>query len=103
MVELDRLIHQPVRLRIMALLVKVEPEARIGFTTLRDTLDLSDGNLSAHLRKLEEARYVTIDKTFVARKPQTFVQATSGGRERFREHVAALEAILTQNNQGEIK
>lgn len=103
MAKLDRLIHQPVRLRIMAALVKLDAEARIGFTTLRDMLDLSDGNLSAHLRKLEEARYVTIDKTFVARKPQTYVQVTARGRERFQDHVAMLQAILSQENQGEKK
>lgn len=98
MSKLDRLIHQPVRLRVMAVLVKLDAEARIGFTTLRDMLDLSDGNLSTHLRKLEEAGYVTIDKTFVARKPQTYVQATGRGRARFEAHAAALEAILSQEN-----
>lgn len=101
MAKLDRLIHQPVRLRIMATLMALDDEARIGFTTLRDRLDLSDGNLSAHLRKLEDAKYVTIDKTFVARQPQTFIQATSLGRERFQTHRAALKAILAQSQIGD--
>lgn len=86
----------------MAVLTGMADEAQIGFTTLRDMLDLSDGNLGAHLRKLEEAGYIAVNKTFVARKPQTFVQATPLGRERFREHAAALEAILTHSDFEEV-
>lgn len=96
MSKLDRIIHQPVRLQIMAALVTLDDEAQLGFTTLRDMLELSDGNLGAHLRKLEEAKYVQVEKTFVARKPQTFVQATTLGRQRFADHAAALQAILAK-------
>ncbi|WP_420632215.1 winged helix-turn-helix domain-containing protein [Candidatus Leptofilum sp.] len=96
MSKLDRIIHQPVRLQIMAALVALDSEAQLGFTGLRDMLNLSDGNLGAHLRKLEDADYVEVQKTFVARKPQTFVQATPLGRQRFQEHAAALKAILEQ-------
>ncbi|VAW30842.1 hypothetical protein MNBD_CHLOROFLEXI01-4119 [hydrothermal vent metagenome] len=95
--KLDKLIHQPVRLQVMAILVGLADEAQLGFTALRDMLALSDGNLGAHLRKLEDAKYIQIQKTFVARKPQTFVQATPLGRQRFQDHVAALEIILKQN------
>ena len=59
-----------------------------------DLLDVTDGNLGAHLRKLEEAEYITVNKVFVERKPRTYVSATPDGRQVFREHVAALEAIL---------
>jgi len=55
---------------------------------------LTDGNLGAHLSKLEQAGYVKIDKTFVARKPQTFICATGKGRDAFAGHVAALKEIL---------
>jgi DNA-binding MarR family transcriptional regulator len=94
MAILNELIHQPVRLRIMAALVALEPGSQMEFTYLRDLLELTDGNLGAHLRKLEEASYVEITKTFVARKPCTFAAATKQGRRAFEEHVEALESIL---------
>ena len=94
MAELNEIIHQPVRLRIMATLVTLEQNDEVDFIYLRDLLDVTDGNLGAHLRKLEEAGYITINKTFVERKPRTYVSATAEGRRIFREHVAALESIL---------
>ncbi len=94
MAKLNELIHQPVRLRIMAALISVEDDAQLEFTYLRDLLKLTDGNLGAHLRKLEEAGYVQLIKTFVARKPRTYVVVTSQGQRAFEEHVAALEAIV---------
>ncbi|NMC78504.1 MAG: transcriptional regulator [Chloroflexi bacterium] len=96
MAELNDIIHQPVRLRIMAALVALEPGNEVDFTYLRDLLEVTDGNLGAHLRKLEEAGYIAVNKTFVDRKPRTYVAATAEGRKVFREHVAALEAILKQ-------
>jgi len=94
MVELNEIIHQPVRLRIMAVLVTLAPNEELEFTNLRDLLDVTDGNLGAHLRKLEEASYIALTKAFVERKPRTYVSATSTGRKVFSEHVAALESIL---------
>jgi DNA-binding MarR family transcriptional regulator len=93
-VQLNELIHQPARLRIMAALVSVENDTQLEFTYLRDLLELTDGNLGAHLRKLEEAGYVKIIKTFVARKPRTYVMITARGQNAFAGHVAALEAIV---------
>ena len=94
MAELNEIIHQPVRLRIMAALATLEAGNEVDFTYLRDLLDVTDGNLGAHLRKLEEAGYIAVNKTFVERKPRTYVSATEDGRRVFREHVAALEKIL---------
>src|SRR5512136_2555431 len=94
MAELNETIHQPVRLRIMAALVALEEGNEVDFTYLRSLLDVTDGNLGAHLRKLEEAGYIAVNKTFVDRKPRTYVSATVVGRKIFEEHVAALEAIL---------
>ena len=99
MAELNETIHQPVRLRIMAALVALEAGNEVDFTYLRDLLDVTDGNLGAHLRKLEEAGYIAVNKVFVERKPHTFVphtyvSATTDGRKVFAEHVKALEAIL---------
>ena len=94
MAELNETIHQPVRLRIMAALVTLKPDEEVDFSYLRDLLDVTDGNLGAHLRKLEEAGYITVNKLFVERKPHTYVSATAEGRKVFHEHVAALESIL---------
>ena len=94
MAELNETIHQTVRLRIMAALVTLEGESEVDFSYLRGLLDVTDGNLGAHLRKLEEAGYIAINKTFIERKPRTFISATNAGRKVFKEHVAALEAIL---------
>ena len=94
MPELNGIIHQPVRLRIMAVLVTLEPDEEVDFTYLRDLLEVTDGNLGAHLRKLEEAGFITIEKLFIERKPRTFLSASIEGRKVFKEHVAALESIL---------
>jgi DNA-binding MarR family transcriptional regulator len=94
MAELNETIHQPVRLQIMAALVTLEAGNEVDFTYLRDLLDVTDGNLGAHLRKLEEAGYIAVNKIFVERKPRTYVSATTEGRQVFREHVEALESIL---------
>jgi len=94
MTNLNETIHQPVRLRIMAALVTLEAGSEVDFTYLRGLLEVTDGNLGAHLRKLEEAGYIAVNKTFVERKPRTFVTATSAGREVFQEHVTALQSIL---------
>ena len=94
MAELNETIHQTVRLRIMAALVTLEAGDEVDFTYLRDLLEVTDGNLGAHLRKLEEAGFIAVNKTFVERKPRTFVSATAEGRKVFKAHVAALESIL---------
>jgi DNA-binding MarR family transcriptional regulator len=93
MPELDKIIHSPARLKIMAALMALQPNDQLDFSTLGDTLALTDGNLGAHLQTLEEAGYVKIEKTFVNRKPRTFVRATTRGRGRFEEHVEALRKI----------
>jgi len=94
MAELNETIHQPVRLRIMAALMTLEAGSEVDFATLRTLLQVTDGNLGAHLRKLEEAGYIAVNKTFVERKPRTFVAVTTEGRKVFQEHVSALESIL---------
>jgi len=94
MAGLDNIIHQPIRLRIMASLVGLDKDEQVDFTYLKRLLDLTDGNLGAHLLKLQEAGYVRLDKTFVDKKPKTYVIATGKGRDAFAEHVAALQDIL---------
>jgi DNA-binding MarR family transcriptional regulator len=94
MAKFNEIIHQPVRLQIMASLVTLAGDEELDFTSLRNLLDVTDGNLGAHLRKLEETGYIAVKKEFVERKPRSFISATSEGRKIFQEHVAALEAIL---------
>lgn len=94
MAELDPVIHQPARLRIMAAMAALREGEAVEFGTLRNLLELTDGNLGAHLRRLEEQGYIELDKTFVDRKPRTFVRLTGAGRRAFKSHIAALEAIL---------
>jgi DNA-binding MarR family transcriptional regulator len=94
MAPLNETIHQPVRLRIMAVLVSLEAGDEVDFTYLRDLLEVTDGNLGAHLHKLEQAGYIEVSKEFVERKPHTYISASPEGRRVFKEHVAALEAIF---------
>ncbi len=75
-------------------LVTLAPNEEVEFTYLRDLLEVTDGNLGAHLRKLEDAGFISLNKAFVERKPRTYISATVDGRKVFSEHVAALEAIL---------
>ena len=91
---IDKVIHQPVRLRIMASLVTIEPKEQVEFTHLRDLLIVTDGNLGAHLQKLEETGYIRVEKTFVGRKPRTFLSASVKGRIAFHDHVEALKQII---------
>ena len=94
MSELDNIIHQPVRLRAMSAPVALEHGGQMDFVYLRNLLKVTDGNLGAHLAKLEEAGYIRIEKTFVARKPRTFVSATDKGRDAFAGHITALRQII---------
>jgi len=94
MSQLNEVIHQPVRLQIMAALVTLEPGEQVDFSYLRKLLNLTDGNLGAHLAKLEDAGYIKIEKTFIARKPRTFVIAKGKGRDAFADHIAALKQII---------
>jgi DNA-binding MarR family transcriptional regulator len=94
MAQLDNIIHQPARLQIMSSLVALESGEQVDFVHLRKILKLTDGNLGAHLAKLEDAGYIKIEKTFIARKPRTFISAMGKGRDAFDEHCAALKQII---------
>ena len=94
MAELDELLCQSARLKIMASLLTLGAEDQVDFTYLRDLLKLTDGNLGAHLLKLEQAEYIDIEKMFVGRKPKTYVKISDKGRRVFKQHVAALEKII---------
>jgi len=93
--QLNDVIHQPARLRIMATLTTLERDSEVDFVYLRDLLKLTDGNLGAHLTKLEEAGYLRLIKKFVSRLPRTYVRLTPAGRRAFEDHVETLRAIIS--------
>ena len=94
MAQFDEIIHQPVRLRLMAALMTLDEKTRISFNTLKEVLEVTDGNLSVHLSRLEEAGYILVEKTFVNKKPHTYIAVTPHGRSAFSEHIEALQKIL---------
>jgi DNA-binding HxlR family transcriptional regulator len=89
--ELNPVIHGKLRLAILSLLTGVEVAE---FTWLRIRTGSTDGNLGAQLQRLENAGYVTIEKRFVLRKPQTLYRLTEVGRDALAEYVAALKDLL---------
>ena len=89
--ELNPVVHGKVRLAVLSLLAGVE-EAE--FTWLRARTGATDGNLGAQLAKLEQAGYLTVEKKFVQRKPQTIYRMTEAGRQALAEYVAALKKLL---------
>ena len=94
MSKLDLVIHQPARLKIMSALIALELEEQVDFSCLKKMLGFTDGNLGAHLIKLEEAEYLYIEKTFVDRKPKSFISITDKGRRAFENYVKALQGII---------
>ena len=93
-IALDETIHQPTRLRIMTMLVAQSEESRLAYGFIQGTLGLTGGNLTTHLRKLEEADYLATTKEFLDSKPRTWVQATSEGRRAFAEYLVNLQRTL---------
>ena len=94
--SLDETIHQKVRLGIMSALMA---RGEADFRFLKDTLGVTDGNLSIHLSKLEEAGYILSTKEFVRKKPHTRYTPTAAGRAAFHAYLAALERIVQSAGQ----
>lgn len=89
--QIDDLIHSRIRLAVIAVLAGVD---KAEFTFIRDRVKTTDGNLSTHLRKLEDRQYVAIEKRFDGRKPVTEVSLTESGRQAFERYLAHLESML---------
>lgn len=94
----DEIIHQPVRLKIMAALNTLESRQWLEFVALRAIVEATDGNLGAHLSTLETAGYVLVKKDFIGKKPRTRVCLSRAGRAAFGGYVTALQAILAPGN-----
>ena len=88
---LNKAFDHRVRLGVMAVLLANES---VSFNDLKESLDLTDGNLASHVAALEKAGYVLINKQFVGKKPNTTYNATAEGKQAFQEHLAALEKLL---------
>ena len=91
--QLDRVIHEKGRMAIMSLLAAA-PE--LAFTELRDTLQMTDGNLTTHIRTLQEAGYVAIAKSYKNNRPLTTVSLTAAGEKAFAAYIGLLEQIVKQ-------
>jgi len=94
--NLDRVIHEKGRLAIMSLLAA---SAELAFTEIRDTLKMTDGNVTAHLRTLHEAGYISVTKSMEAGRGVTTYALTSTGRKAFNAYVDLLEAIVEQTKK----
>jgi DNA-binding HxlR family transcriptional regulator len=89
--DLDRLIHERLRLGIISALAVNE---RLTFTDLKRLLQTTDGNLSVHARKLEDAQYIACEKTFEGRVPRTEYRLTAAGRRSLEKYLGHMEAII---------
>lgn len=92
--NLDRLIHEKGRLAMMSLLAA---SSEVSFTELRDTLSMTDGNLTTHIRTLQEAGYVAVTKSFQNNRPLTTCTLTPKGRAAFTAYIDLLEQIVRQS------
>ena len=91
--QLDDVVHQRVRLGILAVLAEAK---RADFGFLRDALDLSDGNLSRHIQVLEEAGLVSVEKGYEGRRPRTWVSATRRGRTALDAELSSLRDLISR-------
>jgi DNA-binding transcriptional ArsR family regulator len=92
--DLDAVIHERVRLSIVSALAVA---AELSFAELKEMLSLTDGNLSAHARTLEEAGYILVDKKFQGRRPLTTMRLSAKGRRAFERYVGALRQIIDRS------
>jgi len=92
--EPDELIHQPLRLKIMAGLSAALNGEPVEFSRLKAITQATDGNLGSHLAALDKAGYVAIAKDFVGKRPRTRVSLTAAGHSAFRRHVAYLRELV---------
>ena len=95
--ELDRVIHEPVRLGIVSALAVNES---MSFRDLKELLNTTDGNLSVHARKLEDAAYITCTKHFEGRTPKTEFQISAGGRKALESYLDHMDALIRATRRG---
>ena len=91
--QFDKAFENRIRLQIMSVLVANES---YDFNSLKELLNLTDGNLASHLKALEKEEYIQVEKTFIGRKPNTRYLASEKGRAAFKWHLLALENLIKQ-------
>ncbi|MBX2964088.1 MAG: transcriptional regulator [Cyclobacteriaceae bacterium] len=89
--QLDRILEHRIRLQIMSVLVANDS---YDFNSLKEVLNVTDGNLASNLKALEKEKYISVSKSFVDRKPNTKYKATEKGRNAFKKHLDALEELI---------
>lgn len=92
----DAIIHQPVRLKIMAALKPLPPADQIEFVRLKKLVEVTDGNLGAHIQTLDQAGYVSVEKDFADNRPRTRIKLTRQGRRAFEDYVAYLRDLIAE-------
>jgi DNA-binding MarR family transcriptional regulator len=91
LVNFNKAFESRVRLGIMSILMVNES---VDFNTLKELLNLSDGNLASHIKALEEVNYITVNKRFIGKKPNTTYSASRQGKKAFKAHLKELEALI---------
>lgn len=91
--NINKLFDHRIRLGIMSILIVNES---VDFTSLKELLEVTDGNLASHTKTLEKANYITVEKSFIDRKPNTKYKATKDGRIAFKKHIEALEDLISK-------
>ena len=89
--KLDKAFENRIRLQIMSVLVANQ---RYDFNSLKELMDITDGNLASHLKGLEKEEYILVNKSFLGRKPNTNYEATDKGKKAFKDHLDALEKLI---------
>lgn len=93
--NINKAFENRIRLGIMSILMVHD---WVDFGELKDTLNLTDGNLASHIAALEKEDYIQIRKAFIGKRPNTSFQATKAGKQAFQEHINALEALIKGMN-----
>lgn len=92
--NLNKAFENRIRLGVMSILMVND---WVDFSTLKNMLHISDGNLASHIKALENEQYIEINKRFIGKKPNTSYRATFSGRNAFKDHLNVLENIIKQN------
>jgi DNA-binding HxlR family transcriptional regulator len=93
--NINKLFESRVRLGIMSVLMVSE---KMDFNSLKQMLDITDGNLASHIIALEKSKYIKVNKRFIGKKPNTSYSVTTQGRKAFNEHLDALEQLIKKSN-----
>lgn len=91
--QFDKAFENRIRLQIMSVL---SVNSNYDFSSLKDLLQVTDGNLASHLKALEKEEYIHVSKTFIGRKPNTQYSVSQKGKDAFKKHLAALENLIKQ-------